>query len=203
VKNIITRTITGIIFIAIVLGSICLSVYTFMTVFLLISILGMTEFYKLATHDNIKPQRITGIIFGSLLFISVGLYSHDLISSKWVLINLLLAFAVFIIEMYRKTDRPFANIAYTLLGIFYIALPLSLLNFFYSPFLFRGEFNTHFLIAFFVITWLVDTAAYLVGMAIGRYKLFERISPKKSWEGVRGLQSPCSSTATATAWNYS
>jgi phosphatidate cytidylyltransferase len=186
VKNIITRTITGIIFIAIIWGSICLSVYTFMAVFLLISILGMIEFYNLATRDNVKPQLITGIISGSILFISTGLYAHGLISSKWVLFNILLAFAVFLIEMYRKSDHPFSNIAFTLLGIFYIALPLSLLNFFYSPFQFRGEFNTHFLIAFFVITWLVDTAAYLVGIVFGRHRLFERISPKKSWEGSIG-----------------
>ncbi len=77
-------------------------------------------------------------------------------------------------------------ISYTLLGVFYIALPLGLLNFFYSPFQFRGEFNTHILLAFFIITWLVDTAAYLAGMAFGKHRLFERISPKKSWEGSLG-----------------
>lgn len=185
-KNIVTRTITGIVFITIILGSICLSIYTFMAVFLLVSILGMVEFYKLAESDTAKPQSLNGIVFGSILFISIALYAHNILDGKWITINLLLAFVVFIIEMYRKKDHPFTNIAYTLLGVFYIALPLALLNFFYSPFQFRGEFNTHILIAFFIITWLVDTAAYLAGMAFGRHRLFERISPKKSWEGSVG-----------------
>jgi phosphatidate cytidylyltransferase len=182
----VTRTLTGIVFIAIIIGSICLSIYTFMAVFQLICVLGMMEFYKLAESDTAKPQRINGISFGSFLFISVALVAHDIIGQKWLLINLLFAFVIFIIEMYRKKDHPFTNIAFTILGVFYIALPLSLLNFFYSPFQFIGEFNTHILIAFFTITWLVDTAAYLVGMAIGRHRLFERISPKKSWEGSMG-----------------
>jgi phosphatidate cytidylyltransferase len=186
VKNIVTRTLTGIVFIAIIIASICFSVYTFLAVFLLVSIVGLTEFYKLAASEIIKPQRIIGIIFGSLLFISVALYAHGVLNFKWVWINLFFAFLIFIIELYRKKENPFGNIAYTLLGIFYIVIPLSILNFYFSPFQFRGEFNTHILIAFFTITWLVDTAAYLVGMAIGRHRLFERISPKKSWEGSIG-----------------
>jgi phosphatidate cytidylyltransferase len=186
VKNIVTRTITGIVFITIIIGSICLSIYTFMAVFLLICILALMEFYKLAKSDTAQPQRLNGIVLGSLLFISIALYAHNLLDGKWLAVNLLLAFIIFIIEMYRKKDHPFTNIAYTLLGVFYIALPLSILNFFYSPFQLRGEFNTHILIAFFIITWLVDTAAYLAGMAFGRHRLFERISPKKSWEGSVG-----------------
>ena len=185
-KNILTRTITGIIFITIIIGSICLSIYTFMAVFLLITILGLLEFYKMAATDTAIPQRSSGIVIGSLLFLTIALYAHHLIGFSFVIINLGLAFLVFIIELYRKKDHPFTNIAYTLLGVFYIAFPLALLNFFYSPFQFRGEFNTHILIAFFTITWLVDTAAYLSGMAFGRHRLFERISPKKSWEGSIG-----------------
>ncbi len=185
-KNIITRTATGIVFIAIIFGSICISVYTFLLVFLLISILGLTEFYKLAETETIKPQRLPGIIFGSILFISFALFAHALIDSKWIALNLFFAFLIFIIEMYRKKENPFGNIAYTLLGVFYIALPLAILNLYFSPFHFRGEFNTHILIGFFSITWLVDTAAYLSGMAFGRHRLFERLSPKKSWEGSIG-----------------
>jgi phosphatidate cytidylyltransferase len=186
VKNIVTRTLTGIVFIAIIIGSICISIYTFMAVFLLITILGMLEFYKLSSADISSPQRIPGIIFGNVLFLSLAFFAHNIISAKWLLINLAFALFLFIFELYRKKQQPFTNIAFTLMGVLYIALPLALLNFFYSPFQSRGEFNTHILIAFFTITWLVDTAAYLVGMAFGRHRLFERISPKKSWEGSIG-----------------
>jgi len=186
VKNIVTRTLTGIVFITIIIGSICISVYTFLAVFLLVSILGLMEFYKLSETETIKPQRILGIISGSITFISIALFAHGMIDSHWIWFNLVFAFLIFMTELYRKKENPFGNIAYTLMGIFYIVLPLSILNLYYSPFLFRGEFNTHILISFFTMTWLIDTAAYLAGMAFGRHKLFERHSPKKTWEGSVG-----------------
>lgn len=182
-KKITLRTITGLIFITIVIGSICWSVYSFMLIFLIISILGMYEFYKLSSQENIKPQILHGLILGAYLFISISLFAHKIIDFKFVLLSIPLSAFIFIAELYRKTEHPFTNIAYTLLGVFYIALPLALLNFFYSPFQISGEFNTHILLGFFIITWFTDTFAYLIGSVIGKHRLFERISPKKSWEG--------------------
>ncbi len=185
-KKLITRTITGLIFITIVIGSICWSVYSFMLVFLIIALLGINEFYKLALLKNVKPQFFNGLGLGAYLFLSFSLFAHNIIGLEFVILNLPLSVLVLIIELYRKSDQPFTNIAYTLLGVYYIAVPLALLNFLYSPFQMRGEFNTHILLGFFIITWLSDTAAYLVGSAIGKHKLFERISPGKTWEGIIG-----------------
>jgi len=186
VKKIITRTITGLIFISIVIGSVCWSVYSFMLVFLAITLLCLHEYYKMPKSDTIKPQMLTSILLGVYLFLSISLYAHKVIELPLVLLNIPLASAIFIVEMYRKTERPFTNIAYTLLGVYYIALPLSLLSFFYSPFLIRGEFRTQLLLGFFIITWISETVAYLTGSAFGKHRLFERISPKKSWEGFIG-----------------
>lgn len=185
-KKIVTRTITGLIFIIIVIGSICWSMYSFMLVFLIISLLGINEFYKLSSLNNIKPQVFYGLFLGAYTFASISLYAHNILGFEFVLLILLFSFIIFIIELYRKAEHPFANIAHTLLGAFYIALPLALLNFLYSPFQIRGEFNTHLLLGFFIIIWTTDTVAYLVGSAIGKHKLFERISPGKTWEGSAG-----------------
>lgn len=185
-KKLITRTITGLIFITIVIGSVCWSVYSFMIVFLIISLLGIHEFYKLSLLKNVRPQFTNGYVLGAYLFLSISLYAHHIIGLEFVLLNLPLSFLILIFELFRKSEQPFTNIAYTLLGIYYIALPLAFLNFLYSPFQLRGEFNTHVLLGFFIITWLSDTAAYLVGSAIGKHKLFERISPGKTWEGIAG-----------------
>jgi phosphatidate cytidylyltransferase len=73
-----------------------------------------------------------------------------------------------------------------LTGVFYIALPFGLLNYFYIPARLPGDVQYGVLFGFFLILWLNDTAAYLVGSAIGKHRLFERISPKKSWEGSVG-----------------
>ncbi len=185
-KNIVTRTLTGAVFVIIIIGSILLSVYSFMAVFLLVTVLGLLEFYKLSSADNMKPQHITGVLFGAFMFLSIAFYAHNLLPFGIVLINIPLLMSLFIFELYRKKVLPFNNVAITLLGILYIALPMALLNFLFSPFQLKGEFNTHILVAFFTLTWMADTAAYLVGMAIGKHRLFERISPKKSWEGAIG-----------------
>jgi phosphatidate cytidylyltransferase len=76
--------------------------------------------------------------------------------------------------------------AFTLLGIIYIALPLSLLNCFFSPWAIPHKPDFAFLLGYFVLLWLNDTGAYLMGKATGKHLLFQRISPKKTWEGIAG-----------------
>lgn len=78
-KKIVTRTITGLIFITIVIGSICWSVYSFMLVFLAVSLLGINEFYKLSSLSHIKPQLFYGLFLGAYTFASISLYAHDII----------------------------------------------------------------------------------------------------------------------------
>ena len=92
---------------------------------------------------------------------------------------------LFIAELYKTTGNPFQNIAITLLGICYIAVPFSLFNF-----LVFNHYNTSYsfglLLCLFSFNWTNDTGAYLFGISLGKHRLFERISPKKSWEGAIG-----------------
>jgi phosphatidate cytidylyltransferase len=88
--------------------------------------------------------------------------------------------ALLIAELYRKKEKPIHNLAFAVLGQVMVALPFSLLNFIATP------LNLHWLFAIFILIWLTDTGAYLVGCTLGKHKLFERISPKKSWEGFFG-----------------
>jgi phosphatidate cytidylyltransferase len=95
---------------------------------------------------------------------------------------LVLLFLLFIVELFRKQESPFTNIAYSILGIMWIVLPFTLVNHFH---LILSEWR-FLLLSVFIIIWLYDTLAYCVGMLIGKHRLFERISPKKSWEGAIG-----------------
>ena len=90
-------------------------------------------------------------------------------------------FLIFLIELYRKKDNPFKNISFTLLGLCFIAFPLSFLNFL----CFQGEngYDPVLLIGYFILLWTNDTAAYFMGSKFGEHRLFKRISPNKSWEG--------------------
>ncbi|MBR5030969.1 MAG: phosphatidate cytidylyltransferase, partial [Muribaculaceae bacterium] len=65
-------------------------------------------------------------------------------------------------------------------ALVYVALPLSMLN------AIASQYSPMMVLAMFIFIWLNDTGAFLVGCAIGKHRLFERISPKKSWEGVFG-----------------
>jgi phosphatidate cytidylyltransferase len=91
-----------------------------------------------------------------------------------------------IIELFKQNKDPFANVAITLIGVIYVSMPFGLLSYlvFYPPF--GDTYNPSFLIAYFLLMWANDSGAYIVGSLIGKHKLFERISPKKTWEGFIG-----------------
>lgn len=98
-----------------------------------------------------------------------------------------LIISVFIIELYRNHNKPIHNIAFTLLGLIYVAFPFALLNYYvlsYSSY--RIGYQSHLLIGFFALAWANDSGAYAFGVSIGRNKLYPKISPNKSWEGLIG-----------------
>lgn len=90
-------------------------------------------------------------------------------------------FLGFIFEMYTYSERPFANMAYIMLGMLYIGMPFALLYFIAFE---KSYFYANTVFGILLLTWLNDTAAYLIGSAIGRTPLLPRISPKKTWEGT-------------------
>jgi phosphatidate cytidylyltransferase len=94
-----------------------------------------------------------------------------------------MAALICLIELYKPGAAPFTNIAYTLLGIIYVSVPFALLHI--TAFA-RGPYSHEIVIGILLILWANDTGAYLVGSSLGKHKLFQRISPHKSWEGVLG-----------------
>src|SRR5690606_33931267 len=101
----------------------------------------------------------------------------------YMLIFPLISF-IYMIKLYKKFERkPFTNIAFTFLGIFYVAIPFALLNVIAFD---NGQYNYEVILGTLLILWASDTGAYFAGTRFGKRKLFERISPKKSWEGFLG-----------------
>jgi len=173
-----------------ILGALCTDRYFFAGIFLVVVILGLMEFYSITVTEECKPQKITGTILGIVLYLFISGTSL-FFRKELMVIPLFLIFPILfipiIIEVYRKKDKPLINAAVTLFGIIYIALPLSLLNIMNvsaSGTLIR--YFPAYLTAYFLITWIYDTGAYLVGKNFGKHKFFERISPKKTWEGTIG-----------------
>lgn len=184
-NNLWSRTLTGALFVIIIIGSILISQVLFAIFFLMVTLLAIREFYILVNHvKGLKVQFIPGIVAAGILFVSVALVSMEYVGQQLLLINLMLPVLLFINELYQNNETPIQNISLTLLGILYVSIPLALLNMFFNPILVRGEYHPGVLLGFFVILWSFDTFAYLSGTLIGRRKLFPRISPKKTWEGT-------------------
>ncbi len=180
-----TRAITAVFFTIVMLGSIFLGGIAFTGFYFLLSLAALLEFYKMVKISGVKPQRIIGVLAAASIFIataSIHFFPFDL---KYLSIIVLLVFAVFIAELYEKNKAPFSNISHTLIGIIYVTVPFC---FFYSlGFLTDfNNYNYHFPLAFLLMLWASDTGAFLSGGKFGKHKLFERHSPKKTWEGFFG-----------------
>ena len=187
-NNLLTRTLTGALFVLVLIGGIWFSKESFLIIAMAIVILGLWEFYSVCKNDNIFPQKLLGIASGVYLLVSNFILASGLTSHKILLPVIGFVFLIFVSELYRKKNQPFTNIAISLLGLLWIALPVSLMNYIVLTLSPEMEilYTPWILLGFFFLIWANDTGAYLFGITLGKHRLFERVSPKKSWEGSIG-----------------
>lgn len=194
-KNFIIRTLSGAVMLIVLLGSILLSQWSFALLMAVIAIGGMWEFYRLAEKAGYAPMKILGVFTGLVIFsINLSLmffFDTEADGAGTMLIIAALGSLILLVplmcicELYRKSATPIANIASSLMGALYVALPMSLLL--VIPMLLgNGVWNPWIVLFYVFIIWANDVFAYLFGITLGRHRLFERISPKKSWEGFFG-----------------
>ena len=206
-KNLWVRTVSGAVLAVVMLGAIAWSQWSFGLLLAALLVVGMTEFYSLAGEQGSNPQRIVGLAAGLVLFaLNFAFVSDDIqilgsarqaFACGMALLLLLLP-AMFICELYRRGENPASGIGTTIMGICYVALPLSLMC--YIPIVGSDTWNPWIMVAYIFIIWANDVFAYLVGMSVGRHRLCERLSPKKSWEGFFGGLAGAVATGLAAAY---
>jgi phosphatidate cytidylyltransferase len=185
--NFLKRALTGGLFGTLVFGTIFIGATAFLIFYLIIMIIALLEFYRLAGNNGLKIQKYTAIIFSIAIFFLFHGYSAGHIPVQQLSLIFLFPLVFMIKELYRKSERPFDNLVWTLFGHIYIVLPLSMLNFLVFPGEIAGyKYNPYLLAGILVLIMVNDTAAYLVGVPLGRHRLFKKVSPKKSWEGTIG-----------------
>ncbi|MDR3328896.1 MAG: phosphatidate cytidylyltransferase [Prevotellaceae bacterium] len=184
-NNLLVRSLSGAVFVALILAPLCLRCPSaFAVVMLAAMLVSMVELYRIAQQLSAQPQRTAGLAGGVLLFAACYAHSFGLLGQPYdqALLYLMAPMSAFIFfaELFRKKSAPFTNIAYTILGVVYVALPFSLMSVVYAA------AGASVMCCFFLLLWANDTFAYLFGMTFGKRRLFPSISPKKSWEGCVG-----------------
>ena len=193
-KNLLVRTASGVAMLLIFVGAMFWSKWSVGALLAVIMLGGLVEFYRLCRKKGIEPMISVGVAtsiaifaFAMAIFMQWGSPATDstarLVLSA-LLYTMLIVPTTFVCELWRKSATPIANIATTFMGVIYVALPMAMLL--YIPQLLVGEWSAWAMLAFVSIIWINDIFAYLVGIAFGKHRLCERISPKKSWEGFFG-----------------
>ena len=192
--NLISRTITGIFIVIFILGGFWLHPWSFLITGLVLLCGTQYEYYRMIRNGGIKPQMIPGMMMGVVIYTVSSLVAAGLVKNDWFLLLIPFAALIMIIELYRKQERPFDSLAHTFFSVLYSAVPFSIFPF--SAFSHSGLdsllnhegilFSPGIVVGFFILLWANDTGAYLVGVSMGKHRLMERISPKKSWEGFLG-----------------
>lgn len=200
-NNVITRSLSGIVYIALIVGAILGGGWWFFCLTLLFCLVGTFEYQRLCeekTKEYLAPSMRAFDLVGAVLLWSVmpismlpkSLLPNDPEAMVAVfLYSGLIVFALIVLyivgrlffAVFDKSPDPWGNLGRSYLGLIYIALPLSALNFFMLP-----GISYIYVLMTFVLIWVNDTGAFCVGSTMGRRKLCERLSPKKSWEGFWG-----------------
>ena len=186
--TLIKRIFSGVIYIALIVTAILLldnSPVVYLVVFPLLIVLGIGELITMAKDDATQSWlvNIIDMLGGVGIFVAFYLHYESAATqprSLWLLPIAAYLLLRTIVQLYRPRQNAVYSLERSFMSLGYVALPVAMLNSIMSI------TAPRLLLGVFIFIWLYDTGAYCVGTLLGRHCLFERISPKKSWEGVIG-----------------
>ncbi|WP_431215132.1 phosphatidate cytidylyltransferase [Puia sp. P3] len=185
-NNLTQRTITGAALALIITFLLSWKAGGFILLVLTLNLLTLLEFYRLFHAAGLRPIKTGGILLSTLMIMTCALTISKYMEPKILLVNIPIAFGIFIAELFRREPNPFHNLAFTFLGILCITVPLCFFVIIaYLP-VGSGLYHPNVALGYFLILWADDSAAYFTGKAFGAHPLFQRVSPRKTWEGSIG-----------------
>lgn len=187
-SDISTRIATGIVFLIVMIGGTVWGETSYLVIFSLVTMLCINEYHNITNKvvqsiEHKTLYKFINTIFAAIIFLIVYLVASNRVDVIYLSFIGGFTLSWFFIELYTKSKSPFISIAVNSMGLFYIAIPFSAASFIAY---YTGEYNWNLLLAVMFFAWANDSFAYLFGSKLGKHKLFERISPKKTWEGFFG-----------------
>ncbi|MBO4263549.1 MAG: phosphatidate cytidylyltransferase [Bacteroidales bacterium] len=186
-NNFWARTLTSVVFVAVMVSGLVLHPYAFGALFLVIMVVSMQEFYAMSLQGRYRLQQRLAFLTAALFLTLSLLYCNRDISGMWIAVGLVPQLLIPVTAVFTQDHPNFGLLAYIYAALVYIALPMCL-----SPYLvyLHGTFNGRLLLGLFIIIWACDVGAYVIGTAFGQRpgakRLAPKISPKKSWWGFWG-----------------
>jgi len=175
------RILVAVLSIPVLLGLSYWGKVPFLLFILLIGTFSFYEFAEMVKNKGINIHKLLGIL--AVVLLIANAYSQLIDFQLLVLSEILI---IFLIELFRNKGSAIQNIGSTLVGLFYIGLfssTIILIREIYSDSLHYNDGGL-LIISVFITLWVTDSAAYFLGSAFGKHKLFPRVSPNKSWEGA-------------------
>ena len=191
-SNFVVRTLTGLVFVLVLIGGILWNWMTFALLFAVITGLTIWEFTTIINKNlDLQVNRLITTVAGVYFFLAVFAFNREVAGAEVFIPYVLSIIYLPISELYLRYEKALLNWAFAFMAQLYIALPFSticILSFFktYENHTYLVYYTPIFTLSVFIFIWLSDSGAYIVGSKIGKRKLFPSISPKKSWEGSIG-----------------
>lgn len=182
-NNFFTRSITALFFAIVCISCIYFPGYIHL-LFFIFSVIGFNEYLKINGPKRRKSLNYIYLFFAILMSASFALTQMELVDAKFLWINIFSMAAIFLIELYQKDSQPFDQISKLILGYAYVIIPFAMFT--GLGYAVNSEYSYELPLGFLFLLWANDSGAYVFGITLGKNRLFERISPKKSWEGFIG-----------------
>ena len=203
-KNLITRTIFGILFVVVMVGGMVWRPDTFIQLFAVITGMTVWEFTSLLNQrKDIQVNRFISTVAAVYLHLATAAWCVGMADGFIAYVPYVITMVYLLVsELYLKQPNPIANWACTMLAQMYIAMPFAMVNILAFRINNTGEpaYNWMLPLSIFIFLWTNDTGAYCTGSLFGKHKLFPRVSPGKSWEGSIGGAILVVAAAAAIAW---
>jgi phosphatidate cytidylyltransferase len=184
-RELLIRTASGAVLVAIIIGCILFSPWTCAVLGLFIVVVGTYEMGRLQQIEK-GSHFIVGEILSVGAFLIAALSGLYMFPKQYLILELVCCMMPFLLALFSKSDDFKHLAAFTFGSMAYLSLPSALMVFMYRPDFFGGLAGPRLVILIFALLWTNDTFAYLTGRLLGKHKLFVRISPGKTVEGSLG-----------------